>query len=119
MNGITSGLAVIGGIVTVASILVAILLYTKGVYSKQKMEELRLDRDDAQRRAEAWAAECAQKDKALDECARNARHLRTENDLFRKVPQLAMQEIQALITEQTDAILEAIGKAQGHPDARS
>lgn len=117
MTVIVTVCAAFGALLTVISVLVSILLYTKGAYSKQKMEELREDRDDAQRRAEAWSIEAGQKDRALEECARGARKLRAENEMFRRAPQLAVEDLSAFIKTQTDAIIAAVARGRDKPDA--
>lgn len=117
MNVIVTVCAAFGALLTVISVLVSILLYTKGAYSKQKMEELREDRDDAQRRADNWAAESLVKDRALEECARGARKLRAENETFRAAPQLAVEDLTTFIKTQTDAIIAAVARGRDKPDA--
>lgn len=108
MNGALWAFAALGALVTFVSVAVAILLYARGAYSKQKMQELRDDAIDASRRAEGWAAEAQQKDQALQRCAREAKLMRKELDAYEHAPTLAVQEIKALIAQQTAAILEAV-----------
>ena len=113
MNGATLAFAGIGILVTGTSVIVSILLYVKGAYSKQKEVELRADRDDAIARAEGWHAEAQQKDQALTRCANEAKQLRRELDVYRKAPQLAVQEIAGLIDASTNSILDAVKNGSG------
>jgi len=113
VNGISLAFASIGVLVTATSVIVSVLLYIKGAYSKQKEAELRSDRDDAISRAEGWAAEAKQKDQALIRCANEAKQLRRELEVYRKAPQLAIQEIGQLIDVSTKSILEAVKNGSG------
>ena len=116
MNALLYTLAVIGGLVTVVSVVVSILLYGRSAYSKQKIEELRDDRDDAISRADAYHSEAMAKDQALARCQREAEHLRRENEILRDAPKVKLQAISDLLDKSTQAILDAVAGANGSKD---